>query len=41
VWYRLRPEAVARFSQIAGELVASTPASIARALPVIQPTIPG
>jgi ArsR family transcriptional regulator len=37
VWYRLRPEAVSRFREIAGEFgpgVAMTP----RALSVIQPT---
>ena len=38
VWYRLRPEAVARFRHLAGELapaIGSAPA--ARPLPVIQP----
>ncbi len=36
VWYRLRPEAVARFGQLAGELAPAVLASN-RALPVVQP----
>jgi ArsR family transcriptional regulator len=36
VWYRLRPEAVERFRQIAGELAPALTAP-ARALPVVQP----
>ena len=38
VWYWLRPEAVARFSGIAGELAPSFVVPGARALPVVQPT---
>jgi ArsR family transcriptional regulator len=40
VWYYLRPEAVARFQELAGQLtpLAFAPA-VARALPVIQPLI--
>jgi hypothetical protein len=35
VYYRLRPEAVARFQELAGQLSFVTPQP--RALPVIQP----
>jgi ArsR family transcriptional regulator len=38
VWYTLRPEAVERFRQIAGELAPVASAPSVRALPVIQPT---
>jgi hypothetical protein len=37
VWYRLRPEAVERFRQIAGELAPSISAPGVRMLPVMQP----
>jgi len=37
VWYWLRPEAVARFRQIAGELAPSLASAPARRLPVVQP----
>lgn len=36
VYYQLRPEAVARFQQLAGQL-SPTPSGHARALPVVQP----
>jgi len=36
IWYRLRPEAVARFQAIAGELARPT-IPPARALPIVQP----
>ena len=38
VWYRLRPEAVERFRQIAGELAPSIAVPGAKVLPVVQPT---
>jgi len=37
VWYRLRPEAVERFRQIAGELAPAIAAPGAKVLPVVQP----
>ena len=39
VWYRIRPDAVARFRALAGELspIAAAPAT-GRVLPVVQPT---
>ena len=37
VWYRIRPEAVARFRALAGEFAPSFAAPVARALPVVQP----
>ena len=37
VWYRLRPDAVERFRQIAGELAPSLAAQGATVLPVVQP----
>lgn len=43
IWYSIRPEALARFREIAGDLVSVGPrpvtpgASIARRLPVVQP----
>ena len=38
VWYRLRPEAIDRFRQLAGELAPVLAPPTARALPVVQPT---
>ena len=37
VWYRLRPEAVARFQRIAGGLAPTIPVASGRVLPTIQP----
>jgi ArsR family transcriptional regulator len=37
VWYRLRPEAIERFRQIAGEFAPAFARPAARALPVVQP----
>ncbi len=37
VYYRLNPEAVARFRQIAGELSPALGAPASRTLPVVQP----
>jgi ArsR family transcriptional regulator len=37
VWYWLRPEAVDRFRQIAGELAPAFVPVVARTLPVVQP----
>jgi len=37
VWYWLRPEAIDRFRQIAGELAPSFIGQPARSLPVVQP----
>lgn len=43
IWYSIRPEALARFREIAGDLVSARPrpatpgAAIARRLPVVQP----
>ena len=37
VYYRLRPEAVARFRAIAGELAPALAPPAARSLPVLQP----
>ena len=37
VYYRLRPEAVARFRQIAGELSPALAPPSSRTLPVVQP----
>ena len=39
VWYRIRPDAVARFRSLAGELspIAAAPAA-GRVLPMVQPT---
>ena len=37
VWYRLRPEAVERFRQIAGELAPAIATPGAKVLPVVQP----
>lgn len=39
VWYRLRPEAVERFRQIAGELAPSPATTMPRALPSVRPTV--
>jgi ArsR family transcriptional regulator len=38
VWYRLRPEAVARFRSIAGELAPTLLTPPGRVLPVVPPT---
>lgn len=38
IYYYLRPEALARFQQMAGELGPRIPPSGARALPVVQPS---
>jgi ArsR family transcriptional regulator len=38
IWYRLRPEAIERFRQIAGELAPSLATPAARGLPVVQPS---
>jgi len=38
IWYHLRPEALDRFKQLAGELAPRITLPPARALPVIQPT---
>ncbi|HEU4673986.1 MAG TPA: metalloregulator ArsR/SmtB family transcription factor [Candidatus Limnocylindrales bacterium] len=38
VWYWLRPEAVARFAQIAGDLGPGVAPRDARRLPVLQPS---
>jgi ArsR family transcriptional regulator, arsenate/arsenite/antimonite-responsive transcriptional repressor len=37
IWYRLRPEGVARFRAIAGDLVPAAGAVLGRALPVLPP----
>jgi ArsR family transcriptional regulator len=39
VWYWLRPEAIERFRQIAGELGPAFPSTPSRSLPVVQPTV--
>ena len=39
VWYRLRPEAIARFRGLAGELAPALPATEGRVLPVVQPAL--
>jgi len=38
IWYHLRPEALARFQYLAGELASPIALLPARTLPVIQPT---
>ncbi len=38
-WYRLRPEAVERFRQIAGGLSPAGPTPAGRVLPTIQPIV--
>jgi ArsR family transcriptional regulator len=38
VYYRLQPEAVARFRVLAGDLAGGTLAPAVRALPVVQPS---
>jgi ArsR family transcriptional regulator len=39
VWYRLRPEAIARVRGLAGELAPALPATEGRVLPVVQPAL--